>query len=60
VVVNGREAYGDVVELCETSTGPTDSTERETLIKNESIFIFKLQFDLSNESARHPESAHPF
>lgn len=54
MVVNGKEAYGDVVELCETSTGSTDSTEREALIKNKSIFIFKLQFDLSNESVRHP------
>lgn len=38
--------YGYVVELCETSSSPTDSTERIALVKDKAVFILVLELDL--------------
>jgi len=38
--------YGYVVELSETSSSPTDSTERVALVKDEAVFILVLELDL--------------
>ena len=37
---------GDVVELGKTTTGPSNSSEREGFIKNEAVLVLVLEFNL--------------
>ena len=44
--------YGNIVKFGQTASGPSNGTKRETLVKDQTIFILQFELNLKQELER--------